>query len=353
MDDVVEARLAADRARQAQTGKVLWDRVAHEGMPKTKRHPKSSQASATPVTDGTHVIVSFGSEGLYAYDVNGKLLWKQDLGVLNAGWFYDPDYEWGVGSSPIIWKNLVIVQCDIQKNSFIAAFDVATGKPVWRTSREEIPSWSTPTIFEANGRAELVTQAHERSRAATTRPPARSCGGCPATPRSRFRRRSSARTWSSSPTATAACSRSSRSSRARRGDITLKAGETTERVHRLEHEARRARTSRRRSSTAISSTCCRTTASLAAYDVEDRRSASTRSGSAARGGSFSASPVAADGKIYLSSEDGDVFVVKAGPAYELLATNPVGEVLMATPAISDGVLIIRGVKHVIAIGQKP
>ena len=105
------------------------------------------------------MIVSFGSEGLYAYDIDGKLLWKQDLGVLNAGWFYDPDYEWGVGSSPIIWKNLVIVQCDIQKNSFIAAFDVTTGKPAWRTAREEIPSWSTPAIFEHDGRAELVTQA--------------------------------------------------------------------------------------------------------------------------------------------------------------------------------------------------
>ena len=67
------------------------------------------------------------------------------------------------------------------------------------------------------------------------------------------------------------------------------------------------------------------------------------------GGSFSASPVAADGKIYLSSEDGDVFVVKAGPAYELLAKNPIGEVIMATPAISDGLLIFRGLKHVYAI----
>jgi hypothetical protein len=99
------------------------------------------------------VIVSFGSEGLYAYDFDGKLLWKRDLGVLNAGWFYDPDYEWGIGSSPIIWKNLVIVQCDIQKNSFIAAFDVATGAAGWRTAREEIPSWSTPAIFEATADA--------------------------------------------------------------------------------------------------------------------------------------------------------------------------------------------------------
>src|SRR6202171_945704 len=133
-------------ALDTRSGKVLWDRVAFEGIPKTKRHPKSSQASPTPVTDGRRVIVSFGSQGLYAYDFDGKLLWKRDLGVLNAGWFYDPDYEWGLGSSPIIWKNLVIVQCDIQKNSFIAAFDVASGRPVWRTEREEIPSWSTPAI---------------------------------------------------------------------------------------------------------------------------------------------------------------------------------------------------------------
>ena len=146
-------------ALDKRTGKVVWDEIAYEGIPKTKRHPKSSQASATPVTDGRHVIVSFGSEGLFAYDFDGKLLWKRDLGVLNSGWFYDPDYEWGIGSSPIIWKNMVIVQCDIQKNSFIAAFDVATGEPIWRTAREEIPSWSTPTIFEHDGRAELVTQA--------------------------------------------------------------------------------------------------------------------------------------------------------------------------------------------------
>jgi len=142
-----------------KTGKVIWDKVAYEGVPKTKRHPKSSQASATPVTNGKQVIVSFGSQGLYAFDLDGKLLWQKDLGVLNSGWFFDPDYEWGLGSSPIVYKNLVIVQCDIQRGSFVAAFDAATGKEAWRTGRDEIPSWSTPTIFESNGKAELVTQA--------------------------------------------------------------------------------------------------------------------------------------------------------------------------------------------------
>jgi outer membrane protein assembly factor BamB len=130
-------------------GTILWERVAYEGIPKIKRHPKSSHAASTPVTDGKYLIAMFGSEGLYAYDLNGKLLWKQDLGVLDAGWFYDVDYQWEYGSSPIIYKNLVIVQADIQKNSFIAAYDIKTGKQVGRLPARRFPSWGTPTFTKA------------------------------------------------------------------------------------------------------------------------------------------------------------------------------------------------------------
>jgi outer membrane protein assembly factor BamB len=337
--------IALDR----RNGKVLWDRVAIEGTPKTKRHPKSSQASATPVTDGQRVIVSFGSEGLYAYDFDGKLLWKRDLGVLNAGWFYDPDYEWGLGSSPIIWKNLVIVQCDIQKNSFIAAFDVASGRPVWRTDREEIPSWSTPAIFEANGRAELVTQATKFTR-----------GYDPATGKELWRLSGNSEIaiptpvigpnlvivsngytpvqpiFAIKPGAT--------------GDITPKAGQTQNEFIAW---------SMNRGGPYIPTPVIYKdqlyvlgiNGVLTAYDVRTgQRVYQQRVGA---GGSFSASPVVGDGKLYLSSEDGDVYVVKAGPTYELLATNAVGEVVMATPAISGGTIIVRGVKQLIAIGQKP
>jgi outer membrane protein assembly factor BamB len=191
--------LALDR----KTGKVLWDKVVHQGVPKTKRHPKSSQASPTPATDGTHVVVSFGSEGLYAYSVKGDLLWKQDLGTLNAGWFYDPDYEWGVASSPIIWRNLVIVQCDIQQRSFVAAFDVKTGKPVWRTDRDEIPSWATPTVVEMGGFVELVTQGTNAIR-----------GYDPMTGQELWRLTGNSEV--TVPTPIAACSRSTRSVRAAR-----------------------------------------------------------------------------------------------------------------------------------------
>ena len=106
------------------TGKLLWQQTAHEGVPKTKRHPKSSQASPSPATNGSVVVAYFGSEGLYAYSPDGKLLWQKDLGIQNAGWFFDPDSEWGAGSSPVIYKNSVIVLCDRQKDSFIAAFDL-------------------------------------------------------------------------------------------------------------------------------------------------------------------------------------------------------------------------------------
>jgi outer membrane protein assembly factor BamB len=78
-------------ALDKRTGKVLWERVAYEGVPKVKRHPKSTHADATPATDGKTVVALFGSHGLYAYSTSGKLLWKQDLGVLDSGWFYDPD----------------------------------------------------------------------------------------------------------------------------------------------------------------------------------------------------------------------------------------------------------------------
>src|SRR5262249_4550056 len=118
------------------TGKLIWERTAHEGIPRSDRSTKNSGATSTPATDGRHLVVWFGSEGLYDYDMDGKLLWKQDLGVLKNGWVQDETLEYGVASSPIIYKNLAILQVDLFHNSFIAAFDVETGKQVWKTARE-------------------------------------------------------------------------------------------------------------------------------------------------------------------------------------------------------------------------
>jgi outer membrane protein assembly factor BamB len=293
------------------------------------------------------VIASFGSEGLYAYDFDGALLWSRDLGVLNAGWFYDPDYEWGVGSSPIIWKNLVIVQCDIQKDSFIAAFDVATGQPVWHTSREEIPSWSTPTIFEVDGHPELVTQATTFIR-----------GYDPATGKELWRLSGNSEVAIPTPIVGAGLIIVTNGYRSVQpifaikpgasGDITLQGEATTNAAiaWSMKHGGPYIPTPVIYNGQLY---VCQTNGVVVTYDVTTgKRVYQQRLGES--GGSFSASPVAADGKIYFPSEDGDVFVVKAGPAYEALATNMMGEIVMATPAISDGVIFIRGIRHVFAIG---
>ena len=125
------------------TGRIIWDKTAYEGVPKAKRHLKATQANSTPVTDGKYVVALFGSEGLSCYDVDGKLRWSKDLGVLNPGLWDDPSSSWGHASSPVIYRDLVIVQADGHAQSFIAAFDLKNGKQVWRVERGEIASWST------------------------------------------------------------------------------------------------------------------------------------------------------------------------------------------------------------------
>jgi len=328
-----------------KSGKVLWDKVAYEGTPKTKRHPKSSQASATPVTDGRHVIVSFGSEGLYSYDIDGNLLWKKDLGVLNAGWFFDPDYEWGLGSSPIIYKNMVIVQCDIQRHSFLAAYDTQSGKDIWRTERDEIPSWSTPTIFEANGKAELVTQATTFTR-----------GYDPMTGKELWKYSGNSEIAIPTPIVGPGFVLITNGYRGVQPIFTIKPGATGDIT--LKDNATKSdfvSWSTKRGGPYIPTPLIYgdqlyvlNNGVLTAYKVATGEQIyQKRLGGT--GGAFSASPVAADGKVYCISEDGDVFVIKAGAEYEELAKNSMGEVVMASPAISDGFLIVRGQKNVYAI----
>jgi outer membrane protein assembly factor BamB len=142
-----------------KTGGIVWEQIAFEGAPREKRHIKSTYANATPATDGRYVVAFFGSQGLFAYDFKGRMIWKKDLGRINAGAYDLPEYEWGTASSPIIYKDLAIVQCDQQKGAFLIAVDLKSGKTVWQTPREELPSWGTPTIYPGKKRIELVTNA--------------------------------------------------------------------------------------------------------------------------------------------------------------------------------------------------
>ena len=153
------ASLDAVRRSIRRTGKIRWERTAAQGPPRNKRHIKSTYASASPATDGRIVVAWFGSQGLFAYDVNGGLRWSVDLGRVDMGAYDIPSIEWGPASSPIIWNGLVIVQCDTQADSFLLALDAATGKTVWKTDRQELPSWGTPTIVNTPAGPELITNA--------------------------------------------------------------------------------------------------------------------------------------------------------------------------------------------------
>ncbi len=147
------------------TGELLWERTAAEGIPATGRLRKGSFNNSTPATDGSYVVALFGSQGLFCYDVDGNLVWRKDLGILDAGWFFDPAFQWGTASSPIIFDGKVIVQADVRGGAFIAAFDVGSGTELWRTPRDEVSSWATPTIVTAAGRSEIVTNGGRAVRA--------------------------------------------------------------------------------------------------------------------------------------------------------------------------------------------
>ena len=133
------------------TGEVLWDRTAHSGAPRARRHPLNSFATPTAAVDGRHVVVFFGSEGLYCYTLEGELIWQRSLGNLRAGYYLDSELEWGVASSVLLHRGMVIVQCDVSDSPFIVALDVETGREIWRAEGDDFPSWSTPAVFRDQG----------------------------------------------------------------------------------------------------------------------------------------------------------------------------------------------------------
>ena len=171
-------------ALDLKTGSVVWDELALEAEPRIARHPHSSYAAPTPATDGEYLVAFFGSEGLYTFDLSGKLLWKRDLGPLDQGSFDVPDYTWGYASSPIIYKNLAIVQCDQQQGSFIAAFDLAMRASARKSGAPSVTRFRRglhPESTKARA-APSSSPTAPSTFAVTTRSLAKSCGGSRALP---------------------------------------------------------------------------------------------------------------------------------------------------------------------------
>jgi outer membrane protein assembly factor BamB len=336
------------RALDLATGKTLWTQTAYSGEPKEKRHIKATYANATPFTDGRYVVAFFGSQGLYAYDLSGRLVWKKDLGVLNTGAYDLPEYEWGTASSPIIYKDLVIVQCDTQDESFLLAADAKTGNTVWKTLRKELPSWGTPNVYQPSngGASELVTNASNFIR-----------GYDPDTGAERWRLGGSSKITAPTPVfggglfVVASGRAPERPIFAIRpggtGDITP-AGSADSSSHVAWRKTGRGSYM---PTPLIYGDIVYLLGNAGLFDAyELATGAEVYRQRLEHGGSgFSASPIAADGRIYLSSEDGDIFVVKSGRTFELIGKNQMGEPLMATPALAAGTMLVRGERHLFAI----
>ena len=331
-----------------KSGKLLWTKTAAKGNPKDKRHIKASYANSTPATDGKTIVALFGSEGLFAYTVKGEFLWKKDLGRMDVGAYDLPSYEWGAASSPIIYDGKVIVQCDQQKGSFLLAADLKTGKTVWTTPRDELPSWGTPTVYPGKDRAELVANGSNFIR-----------GYNPATGEELWRLGGSSKITAPTPVFADGLIIVSSGRGPERpvfairpgasGDITLRDGDVSNQFV--------AWSKSRRGGYMPTPLAYRNgvyvlnnDGVLGCYDLKTGTEHYVER-VPHRSFGFSASPVAADGKIYLAGEDGLVFVLQAGTKLNLLATNAIGEPLMATPALSGGTMYLRGSSHLFAVGK--
>jgi outer membrane protein assembly factor BamB len=316
-----------------RSGRVVWERTAYEGLPRVKRHAKASQASATPVTDGTRVVAMMGSEGLFAYDMDGRLLWTRDLGRLNHGYVGDPADEWGPGSSPVIHDGLVLVQNDRHQDSYVAAFDVATGEPRWRVGRDEMPSWATP-IIHRGATATMITNSPRFIR-----------GHDPASGKELWRIEDG--TQVKVPTPVVA------------GELVIVTGgyptggrpifgiraATGEVVWKLERGSPYTPTPIVHDGILYVAV---DNGIFAAYEAATGTRLYQRRVAREAGG-FSASPVVAGGRLYLASEDGTVYVLRTGRTFELIASNDMREMCLATPAVTGNLLLIRTRTHLHAL----
>lgn len=338
-----------------KTGQALWQQTAHAGPPRLKRHPKATHANCSMAVDGSNAVAFFGSEGLYCYDLEGHLRWQKDLGTLRASPSVYNDHldtnqwslEWGFASSPIIHNGRVFVQCDVVPKGFVAAFDVSDGRELWRTERDDTATWSTPGILDGP-RPELLVNGWRHIGGYDLETGAevwRLSGGgdCPV-PTPIVWRDLIFIMSAHGPRSPIYAVRAGAS-----GDISLTAGATNN-AQIAWSWLKGAAYMQTPVIVGGDLYSCNMEGIVSCFDARTgRRFYKERLGSGGDG--FTASPVASKDKIYFTSEQGNVFVVRPGVEFRVIATNHIGEVCMATPAISGDALYYRTAGHLIAIGQ--
>ncbi|HEX7492670.1 MAG TPA: PQQ-binding-like beta-propeller repeat protein [Bacteroidales bacterium] len=330
------------------SGKMIWEKTSYKGIPKMKRHPKSTHANTSVATDGKYVVAFFGSEGLFCYDMYGKLVWQKNFGLLKSVFFMVKSAEWEFASSPIIYNGVLIIQCDVLENSFVAAYEIKTGKELWKTQRDEYPGWCTPNIYTYAGKTYVALNGYKNR------------GG--------YDFETGKQVWKMSgggdiqiPTPivgndliyfNSAHGRSSPIIAVKTdavGDITLKETETSNEYIKWSlprggsymHTLLLYKNHLYNVNWNGAFICMDPLTGKEIYNIKLGK---TRS--------FIASPVASDGKIYVVDEEGTVYIVQDSDSFKLLAEIPMNDICLTAPAITDGMIIFRTQRYLIAVGKK-
>jgi len=336
--------LALDKA----TGKIIWNTLGYEGVPRAPRHPKATACNSTPATDGSRIVAIFGSEGLFCFDMEGKLIWKKDLGPMDSGFYMVPSAQWGFASSPIIADGKVIVLCDVLTKPFIAACALADGKELWRTARKDVPTWGTPAFVETPGRKQIVVNGWHWTGGYDLETGQSlwhmDGGGDVPVPTPVF---AHGLIYLTSGHGKYMPMRAVRPEAA--DDVTPDdPGQTNAAV--VWAYAKRGNYMQTPIVVGDLVFGCNDWGVLTCFDAATGAvHYSQRFNSGGQG--FTASPVSDGRHIYFTSEQGVVFVVAAASKYSLVAKNELGETCLATPAISDGTLFFRSRSKLIAIAE--
>ena len=318
-----------------KTGKIRWSREMHAGMPLLLRHRKGSFASETPATDGERVYVFFGSIGLIAaLDMKGQVLWKKDVGAYNG------PQEFAPAASPILHGERLYVLNDNTHESFLVALDKKTGRAIWRVQRDEVENWATPFVWENKQRTEIVTNGRRNVRSYDLNGKllwqlTGMTANVVPTPFSKHGLLYLSSGYPGGNVRPVFAVRPGAS-----GDISLKPGEESN-----EYVAWfQPRLGTYQTSALVYGDYYYTLLDRGLILCHDAKTGKQMYGLtriSPDAAAFTASPWAYNNRIFMLSEDGDTFVVEAGPKFKLLAKNSLNEMALATPAVAHGSLFLR------------
>ena len=329
-----EAERGAKRsilAFRRSDGELLWQAAA-PGGPSERAHPKNGHASGTATTDGERIYAFLGNHGLLAVDFDGRRVWHQDLGEAS-------NYH-GPSSSPLLYEDRVIVVQDQRSDSYVAAFDKTTGLELWRTPRSQRVGWNSPIALRTGDRDEIVVSGQGQVQAYD-----------PRTGEELWRAKGN--TFEVIPTPVVGHGLIFCSSGRAGPTLAIRPGGSGDVTDTHVVWSAPKGSPFVPAPIIVGDHLFMVNDMISVVTIYDAKSGEVTSqgrlGSSGRE-SFSAAPVSFDGKVFFTNDDGDTFVLKAGPKVEILHVNSLGERTLASPALVDGRLYIRTRQHLLAIG---